>query len=66
MQKPDEIHALLLRQQEYYKYLYEQEQKRAASIVGGAKVYIAFLVFILGSILYEGGEPRERFRLSPT
>ena len=41
---------LLVRQYEYFQYLFEQEQKRAVSIVGGAKVYIAFIVFILGSI----------------
>ena len=38
---------LLARQYEYFQYLFEQEQKRATSIVGGAKVYIAFLVFIM-------------------
>ena len=42
---------LLVRQYEYFQYLFEQEQKRAASIVGGAKVYIAFIVFILGSTI---------------
>ena len=42
---------LLVRQREYFQYLFEQEQKRAASIVAGAKIHIAFLVFILGSIL---------------
>lgn len=41
---------LFVRQYGYFQYLYEQEQKRSASIVAGAKVYIAFLVFILGSI----------------
>ncbi len=51
MDKQGEAKDLLIRQYDYFQYLFEQEQKRAASIVGGAKVYIAFLVFILGSIL---------------
>lgn len=50
MNEQDKIHDLLIRQYGYFQYLFEQEQKRAASIVDGAKVYIAFLVFILGSI----------------
>lgn len=50
MNEIDKVRNLLIRQYEYFQYLFEQEQKRAASIVGGAKVYIAFLVFILGSI----------------
>jgi hypothetical protein len=41
---------VLIRQKDYFQYLYEQEQKRAASIIGGAKVYIGFLVFIIGAI----------------
>jgi hypothetical protein len=50
MNEQDKIRDLLIRQYGYLQYLFEQEQKRAASIVDGAKVYIAFLVFILGSI----------------
>lgn len=50
MNEQGKTRDLLVRQYEYFQYLFEQEQKRAASIVGGAKVYIAFLVFILGSI----------------
>ena len=50
MDEQDKIKYLLIRQYEYFQYLFEQEQNRAASIVNGAKVYIAFLVFILGSI----------------
>lgn len=50
MDKIEKNRNLLVRQYEYFQYLFEQEQKRAASIVNGAKVYIAFLVFIMGSI----------------
>lgn len=50
MNEQSKVKDLLIRQYAYFQYLFEQEQKRAASIVGGAKVYIAFLVFILGSI----------------
>lgn len=50
MTENNNAHDLLARQYEYFQYLFEQEQKRATSIVGGAKVYIAFLVFIMGSI----------------
>lgn len=42
--------AIILRQKEYFQYLFEQEQKRSNSIISGAKVYIGFLVFIIGSI----------------
>ena len=41
---------ILAKQNEYFQYLFEQEQRRAASIVAAVKVYIAFLVFILGSL----------------
>jgi|RhiMetStandDraft_4_1073278.scaffolds.fasta_scaffold1264195_2 hypothetical protein len=47
MNEQDTIRDLLIRQYDYFQYLFEQGQKRAASIVDGAKVYIAFLVFIL-------------------
>lgn len=50
MDEKKRIRNLFIRQNEYFQYLYEQEQKRSASIVAGAKVYITFLVFILGSI----------------
>lgn len=50
MEEKERIKDLFVRQNEYFQYLFEQEQKRAASIVAGAKMYIAFLVFILGSI----------------
>jgi hypothetical protein len=51
MEEKTNIKDLFIRQNEYFQYLYEQEQKRAMSIIAGAKIYIAFLVFILGSIL---------------
>ncbi len=51
MSEQNKTRDLLVRQHEYFQYLFEQEQKRAVSIVGGAKVHIAFLVFILGSVL---------------
>lgn len=51
MDSKENIKDLFIRQNEYFQYLYEQEQKRAMSIIAGAKIYIAFLVFILGSIL---------------
>ncbi len=51
MDEKEEIKDLFIRQNEYFQYLFEQEQKRAMSIIAGAKIYIAFLVFILGSIL---------------
>jgi hypothetical protein len=57
--KRDDIRDLLVRQYEYFKYLYEQEQKRASSIVNGAKVYIAFLIFILGSIILKTISPEK-------
>ncbi len=57
MNEQENIRDLLVRQHEYFQYLFEQEQKRAASIVGGAKVYIAFLVFILGSIILKAITP---------
>jgi len=44
------MRSLLAKQQDYFLFLFEQEQKRALSIITGAKVYIAFLVFIVGSI----------------
>lgn len=50
MNEQERIRELLVRQYEYFQYLFEQEQKRAASIANGAKVYITFLIFILGSI----------------
>ena len=50
MEQKENIKKLFARQNEYFQYIFEQEQNRAASIVAGAKVYIAFLVFILGSI----------------
>lgn len=50
MDEKERIRDLFIRQNGYFQYLYEQEQKRSASIVAGAKVYIAFLIFILGSI----------------
>ena len=50
MSEGEEIRNVLIRQNDYFQYLFEQEQKRAASIVAGAKVYIAFLVFTLGSL----------------
>jgi hypothetical protein len=50
MDDTERIKDLFARQYGYFQYLYEQEQKRSASIVAGAKIYIAFLVFILGSI----------------
>jgi hypothetical protein len=50
MEDNDRYLNILTRQKDYFQYLYEQEQKRAASIIGGAKVYIGFLVFIVGSI----------------
>lgn len=51
MDKQDDTKNVLIRQHDYFQYLFEQEQRRAASIVGGAKVYIAFLVFVLSSVL---------------
>ncbi len=59
MNEQERIRGLLVRQYEYLQYLFEQEQKRAASIVGGAKVYIAFLVFILGSIFLKAITPEK-------
>jgi hypothetical protein len=59
MNEQERIRDLLVRQYEYFQYLFEQEQKRAASIVGGAKVYIAFLVFILGSIFLKAITPEK-------
>ncbi len=53
MEDNERIRDLFVRQHDYFQYLYEQEQKRTVSIVTGAKVYIAFLVFILGSIFLE-------------
>ena len=50
MDDKERIRDLFARQYDYFQYLYEQEQNRSASIVAGAKVYIVFLVFILGSI----------------
>lgn len=50
MEDKDKTRELFIRQYNYFQYLFEQEQKRAASIVNGAKIYIAFLIFILGSI----------------
>lgn len=50
MEERERIKDLFVRQYDYFQYLFEVEQKRAASIIAGAKVYIAFLVFILGSI----------------
>ena len=44
------VRQLFARQNDYFRYLYEQELKRAENIVNGAKVYIALLVFLLGSI----------------
>ena len=41
---------VLIKQKDYFQYIYEQEQKRAVSIIAGAKVYIGFLIFIVGSI----------------
>ncbi len=46
----DEIHKVLVRQNDYFRYLYEQELQRSERIVNGAKVYIALLVFVIGSI----------------
>lgn len=59
MNEQERIRDLLVRQYEYFQYLFEQEQKRAASIVNGAKVYIAFLVFILGSIFLKAITPEK-------
>lgn len=59
MNEKEKIRDLLVRQHEYFQYLFEQEQNRAASIVGGAKVYIAFLVFILGSIFLKAITPEK-------
>lgn len=50
MDEQDKAKDILIRQYAYFQYLFEQEQNRAKSIVNGAKIYIAFLVFILGSI----------------
>ena len=59
MKEQENIRDILVRQHDYFQYLFEQEQKRAASIVGGAKVYIAFLVFILGSIFLKVVTPEQ-------
>jgi len=50
MEQKDAIKNILIRQNEYFKYLYEQEHKRTTSIITAVKVYIAFLVFFLGTI----------------
>lgn len=50
MERDIDIKDLLAKQLDYFQFLFEQEQKRALSIISGAKVYIAFLVFILGTI----------------
>ena len=44
---------VLIKQKDYFQYVYEQEQKRAVSIIAGAKVYIGFLIFIVGSIFFK-------------
>lgn len=59
MNEQEKTRDLLVRQHEYFQYLFEQEQKRAVSIVGGAKVYIAFLVFILGSMFLKAITPEK-------
>jgi len=59
MNEQKNIQDILVRQHDYFQYLFEQEQKRAASIVSGAKVYIAFLVFILGSIFLKVITPEQ-------
>ena len=59
MNEQENIRDILVRQHDYFQYLFEQEQKRAVSIVGGAKVYIAFLVFILGSIFLKVITPEQ-------
>ncbi|MEA3428088.1 MAG: hypothetical protein U9Q84_02470 [Thermodesulfobacteriota bacterium] len=59
MNEHENIRDILVRQYDYFQYLFEQEQKRAASIVGGAKIYIAFLIFILGSIFLKVITPEQ-------
>jgi hypothetical protein len=58
MKEQETMRKLLVRQREYFEYLFEQEQRRAANIVGGAKVYIAFLVFVLSSLLLKVIDPK--------
>lgn len=64
MNEQERMRDLLVRQYDYFQYLFEQEQKRAASIVGGAKVYIAFLIFTLGSIFLKVITPQRILSLS--
>lgn len=59
MDEQAKVKDVLIRQQAYFQYLFELEQKRAASIVGGAKVYIAFIVFIFGSIFLKVLNPEK-------
>jgi len=49
----EQIIKNLERQLEYYRYLYELERKRTNSIVDGLKIYLVFLSFFFGSLLFK-------------
>lgn len=53
MKEPDEINNIFLRHLEYFKYLFEREDKRKDSIILSGKIFLTFVIVLISSVFYK-------------
>lgn len=53
MKEHDEITKIFERHLEYFKYLFEREEKRKVSIITSGKIFLTFVVVLISSVFYK-------------